>query len=42
MQAARTREEQWPEAEASTRSWNPEAELGMRVEDIWDSLDEQG
>jgi hypothetical protein len=37
MQAVHRREE----AEASTRSWSPEAELGMRVEDIWGSLDEQ-
>jgi hypothetical protein len=48
MQAVRTREEKLPEAEvqvstpASARSWSPEAQLGMRVEDIWDSLDEQG
>jgi hypothetical protein len=48
MQAVRTREEQWPEAEvhvstpSSGQSWSPVAPLGMRVEDIWDSLDEQG
>ncbi|KAJ1286860.1 hypothetical protein BS78_03G384400 [Paspalum vaginatum] len=47
MQAVRTRPEQRAaEAEAATphgsaRSWSPEAEIGMRVEDIWDSLDVQ-
>ncbi|PWZ09978.1 SNF1-related protein kinase regulatory subunit gamma-1 [Zea mays] len=46
MQAVRTRAEQrGAEAEAtphgSARSWSPEAEIGMRVEDIWDSLDVQ-
>ncbi|GJN16904.1 hypothetical protein PR202_gb03930 [Eleusine coracana subsp. coracana] len=43
MQAVRTREEQRPDvidaSPASARSWSPEAEIGMRVEDIWDSLD---
>ncbi|TVU36003.1 hypothetical protein EJB05_17913 [Eragrostis curvula] len=47
MQAVRTREEKVPDAAVeaspvSARSWSPEAELGMRVEDIWDSLDEEG
>ncbi|KAF8648603.1 hypothetical protein HU200_064647 [Digitaria exilis] len=48
MQAVRTRPEQQRAAEAveasplaSSRSWSPEAEIGMRVEDIWDSLDVQ-
>jgi len=48
MQAVRTRPEQRAEAAAveatphgSARSWSPEAEIGMRVEDIWDSLDVQ-
>jgi CBS domain-containing protein len=44
MQAVRTRPEQRAEAVeasplASARSWSPEAEIGMRVEDIWGSLD---
>ncbi|CAD6342798.1 unnamed protein product [Miscanthus lutarioriparius] len=49
MQAVRTRPEQRAEAavvveatpHGSARSWSPEAEIGMRVEDIWDSLDVQ-
>ncbi|XP_062229956.1 SNF1-related protein kinase regulatory subunit gamma-1-like [Phragmites australis] len=43
MQAVRTREDQREEATplGSARSWSPEAEIGMRVEDIWDSLDVQ-
>lgn len=49
MQAVRTRPEQRAAEEAvveatphgSARSWSPEAEIGMRVEDIWDSLDVQ-
>ncbi|KAL6613913.1 hypothetical protein ACP70R_036183 [Stipagrostis hirtigluma subsp. patula] len=46
MQAVRTRPEKREDAvvEAtplgSARSWSPEAEIGMRVEDIWDSLDQ--
>ncbi|XP_062208716.1 SNF1-related protein kinase regulatory subunit gamma-1-like [Phragmites australis] len=42
MQAVRTREEQRAEASplGSARSWSPEAEIGMRVEDIWESLDQ--
>ncbi|CAO2195704.1 unnamed protein product [Urochloa humidicola] len=49
MQAVRTRPDQQQRAEsaaeasplASARSWSPEAEIGMRVGDIWDSLDAQ-
>ncbi|KAL6839959.1 hypothetical protein ACP4OV_029769 [Aristida adscensionis] len=47
MQAIRTREARREDAAVleatplgSARSWSPEAEIGMRVEDIWDSLDE--
>ncbi|KAG8054163.1 hypothetical protein GUJ93_ZPchr0001g30631 [Zizania palustris] len=42
----RTKEEQWREDAAAVESplgsarWSPEAEIGMRVEDIWDSLDQ--
>lgn len=49
MQAVRTRADQLAAEAAvveatphgSARSWSPEAEIGMRVEDIWDSLDVQ-
>ncbi|WVZ67624.1 hypothetical protein U9M48_016676 [Paspalum notatum var. saurae] len=47
MQAVRTRPAAAAAAAAeqatphgSARSWSPEAEIGMRVEDIWDSLQE--
>lgn len=42
----RTKEEQWRGEERVVESplgsarWSPEAEIGMRVEDIWDSLDQ--
>ncbi|KAF0927787.1 hypothetical protein E2562_036207 [Oryza meyeriana var. granulata] len=43
----RTKEEQWREERVMVEEtplgsarWSPEAELGMRVEDIWDSLDQ--
>uniref|UniRef100_A0A0E0JSX5 CBS domain-containing protein n=1 Tax=Oryza punctata TaxID=4537 RepID=A0A0E0JSX5_ORYPU len=38
----RTKEEQWrvEESPLGSARWSPEAEIGMRVEDIWDSLDQ--